>query len=138
MAPNKSWKQRCTYQVCHGNWAASKSYAKICPRCLSSSSICLLHTVFIFLHLFHINFLSSLFFVLAGDSWIALSASTIALTRQYLSLLEDCLRLCTTELAHTVDQVLTDVYSSQLIHFEGSLQNEKIGNPEVSNIVNTQ
>lgn len=65
-----------------------------------------------------------------GESWIALSASTVALTRQYLALLEDCLRLCTTELAHTVDQVLTDVFSAQLSHFEGSLQNEKIGSSE--------
>lgn len=65
-----------------------------------------------------------------GESWIALSASTVALTRQYLSLLEDCLRLFTSELAHTVDQVLADVCSAQFIHFEASLRSEKIGTSE--------
>lgn len=83
-----------------------------------------------------LNLTNLLFFlsliIIIGESWIALSASTVALTRQYLSLLEDCLRLCTTELVHTVDQVLTDVYSAQLLHFEGSLQNDKIGSSEVS------
>lgn len=67
-----------------------------------------------------------------GESWIVLSASTVAFTRQYLSLLEDCLRLCTTELAHTVDQVLTDVFGAQLSHVEVNLQSDKLGNPEKS------
>ncbi|KAJ1524811.1 hypothetical protein ONE63_009682 [Megalurothrips usitatus] len=65
-----------------------------------------------------------------GESWIALSGSTIALTRQYLSLLEDCLKLCTTELIHIVDQVLTDVFYAQLVHFEGNLQSDKTASSE--------
>ena len=65
-----------------------------------------------------------------GESWIALSTSTVALTRQYLSLMEDCLRLCTSELTRIVDQVLSDVFSAQLVHLESNLKNEKSGPSE--------
>jgi hypothetical protein len=40
-------------------------------------------------------------------------------------LLNDCLRLQTTELLHTINDVLYDVFEAQIRHVEASLRNEK-------------
>lgn len=61
-----------------------------------------------------------------GECWINLTTNTIAFSKLYLSLLEDCLRLTTPELQHTVDEVLGDVFHAQLKHVEASLSSEKL------------
>jgi hypothetical protein len=60
-----------------------------------------------------------------GDTWIQLTNNTIVFTKLFLMLLNDCLRLQTTELLHTINDVLYDVFEAQIRHVEASLRNEK-------------
>lgn len=61
-----------------------------------------------------------------GDCWVNLTSSTVAFTKLYLPLLDDCLRLSTPELQHTVDEVLGDVFQAQLKHVEASVASDKL------------
>jgi len=67
-----------------------------------------------------------------ADSWLTLAASTVALARVYVPLLNDFLRLCTPELQNTVDQVLTDVLQAQLMQLESALRSDKTSAADVS------
>ncbi|XP_063931956.1 exocyst complex component 8 isoform X2 [Zophobas morio] len=60
-----------------------------------------------------------------GDIWIQLTNSTLVFAKLYLTLLNDCLQLETTELLHTINEVLYDVFEAQVRHVESSLRNEK-------------
>ncbi|RZB39025.1 exocyst complex component 8, partial [Asbolus verrucosus] len=59
-----------------------------------------------------------------GDIWIQLTSNTVVFTKSYLILLDDCLRLKTTELLYTINEVLYDVFEAQIRHIEASLRNE--------------
>lgn len=59
-----------------------------------------------------------------GDTWIQLTASTLSFTKMFLTLLEDCMRLKTTELIYTIDETLYSVFEAQIRHTENSLRNE--------------
>jgi hypothetical protein len=63
--------------------------------------------------------------VCIGDCWLGLTANTVAFSKLYLTLLEDCLRLATPELVYTVDEVLSDVFKAQMLHVEASLSSDK-------------
>ncbi|KAJ4432975.1 hypothetical protein ANN_15232 [Periplaneta americana] len=60
-----------------------------------------------------------------GDCWLGLTGNTVAFSKLYLTLLEDCLRLATPELLYTVDEVLGDVFQAQMLHVEASLSSDK-------------
>lgn len=62
--------------------------------------------------------------IIAGDTWIQLTASTLSFTKMFLTLLEDCMRLKTTELIYTIDETLYSVFEAQIRHTENSLRNE--------------
>ncbi|KAJ8975831.1 hypothetical protein NQ317_001228 [Molorchus minor] len=59
-----------------------------------------------------------------GDIWLQLTASTLAFTKVFLTLLDDCLRLRTTELMFTIDETLYSVFEAQIKHNENMLRNE--------------
>ncbi|XP_018562650.1 exocyst complex component 8 [Anoplophora glabripennis] len=61
---------------------------------------------------------------ITGDTWIQLTASTLSFTKMFLTLLEDCMRLKTTELIFTIDETLYNVFEAQIRHTENSLRNE--------------
>lgn len=67
----------------------------------------------------------SLSLLCVGDCWLGLTANTVAFSKLYLTLLEDCLRLATPELLYTVDDVLSDVFKAQMLHVEASLSSDK-------------
>lgn len=62
--------------------------------------------------------------LISGDTWIQLTASTLSFTKMFLTLLEDCMRLKTTELIYTIDETLYSVFEAQIKHMENSLRNE--------------
>lgn len=53
-----------------------------------------------------------------------LTGNTIAFVKLYFSLTEDCLKLQTPELLHTIDETLYDVFKAQVKFIEHSLQQE--------------
>ncbi|KAJ8916246.1 hypothetical protein NQ315_016386 [Exocentrus adspersus] len=59
-----------------------------------------------------------------GDTWIQLTASTLSFTKMFLTLLDDCTRLKTTELVYSIDETLYSVLEAQVRHTENSLRNE--------------
>lgn len=61
---------------------------------------------------------------ISGDTWIHLTNNTVVFTKLYLILLNDCLRLETTELLYTINEVLYEVFEAQVRHVEASLRNE--------------
>lgn len=63
--------------------------------------------------------------VYTGDCWLGLTGNTVAFSKLYLTLLEDCLRLATPELLYTVDEVLSGVFQAQILHVEASLSSDK-------------
>ena len=76
--------------------------------------------------------IASIHTYVTGDCWIGLTGNTVAFSKLYLTLLEDCLRLATPELLFTVDEVLGDVFQAQMIHVKASLTSDKY-KPEVCN-----
>jgi hypothetical protein len=64
-------------------------------------------------------------FIYIGDCWLGLTSNTVAFSKLYLMLLEDCLRLATPELLYTVDDVLSDVFQAQMLHVEASCSSDK-------------
>lgn len=59
-----------------------------------------------------------------GGTWLQLTGNTIAFIKSYFSLTEDCLKLYTPELLHTIDETLYDVFKAQVKYVENSLLNE--------------
>ncbi|XP_068084288.1 exocyst complex component 8 [Anabrus simplex] len=70
--------------------------------------------------------IASIHTYVTGDCWISLTGNTIAFSKLYLTLAEDCLRLATPELQYTVDEVLGDVLQAQLRHVEVSFKNDRL------------
>ncbi|XP_072396920.1 exocyst complex component 8 [Diabrotica undecimpunctata] len=60
----------------------------------------------------------------SGDTWIQLTASTLSFTKMFFQLLNDCMKLKTTELVYTIDETLYNVFDAQLKHNENALRNE--------------
>nr|CAD7587786.1 unnamed protein product [Timema genevievae] len=58
--------------------------------------------------------------------WVGLTGNTVAFSKLYLSLLEDCVRLATPELVFTIDEVLGDVFHAQLRHVEISARTDNL------------
>nr|CAD7201473.1 unnamed protein product [Timema douglasi] len=58
--------------------------------------------------------------------WVGLTGNTVAFSKLYLSLLEDCVRLATPELVYTIDEVLGDVFHAQLRHVEISARTDSL------------
>lgn len=71
---------------------------------------------------------------LANDCWIALTDNSLAFSRIYVSLLEDCLSVATPELMAIIDTVLIAVMRIQVQHIIISLTNPKL-KPEVINFL---
>lgn len=61
----------------------------------------------------------------SGDVWLQLTSSTLAFTKSFLTLLDDCLKLKTTELLHTINETLYRVFEAQLRCIEQALRNEQ-------------
>ncbi|XP_066141876.1 exocyst complex component 8 [Euwallacea fornicatus] len=59
-----------------------------------------------------------------GDVWLQLTSSTMAFTKAFLTLLDDCLKLKTTELLHNINETLFKVFEAQLRYNEQVLRNE--------------
>ncbi|KAF7270056.1 exocyst complex component Exo84 [Rhynchophorus ferrugineus] len=51
-----------------------------------------------------------------GDVWLQLTSSNIAFTKTFVTLLDDCLKLKTTELLHVIEETLYIVFDAQLRH----------------------
>ncbi|KAF2880749.1 hypothetical protein ILUMI_25421 [Ignelater luminosus] len=60
-----------------------------------------------------------------GDCWLQLTSNTLSFTKLFLSLLEDCLKLQTSELLYTINETLLEVFTAQVKYLEQSLRNEK-------------
>ncbi|PNF29096.1 Exocyst complex component 8 [Cryptotermes secundus] len=69
--------------------------------------------------------IASIHTYVTGDCWLGLTSNTVAFSKLYLMLLDDCLRLATPELQYTVDDVLSDVFQAQMLHVEASCSSEK-------------
>ncbi|XP_043461106.1 exocyst complex component 8 [Leptopilina heterotoma] len=63
---------------------------------------------------------------LTSDCWISLTTNTLAFSRLYIGLLEDCLSVTTPELISTVENVLTSVMRAQVQHITASLSNPRL------------
>lgn len=59
-----------------------------------------------------------------GDVWLQLTSSNIAFTKVLLTLLDDCLKLKTTEILHVIDETLCTVFEAQIKYNEQALRNE--------------
>lgn len=53
-----------------------------------------------------------------------LTPNVLSFVKLFMSLLDDCLKLYTSELLYTIDEILYDVYDAQLRYVEQSLQSE--------------
>ncbi|KAK4879588.1 hypothetical protein RN001_007734 [Aquatica leii] len=60
-----------------------------------------------------------------GDCWLQLTNNTLSFTKLFLNLLEDCLKLQTSELLYTIDEVLFDILDAQVKYIGQSLRSEK-------------
>ncbi|XP_034946128.1 exocyst complex component 8 [Chelonus insularis] len=60
-----------------------------------------------------------------SDCWISLTSNTLAFSRLYVGLLEDCLSVSTPELIRTIDNVLISVMRTQVEHLIASIENPK-------------
>ncbi|CAG9859377.1 unnamed protein product [Phyllotreta striolata] len=60
----------------------------------------------------------------SGDTWLQLTASTLSFTKMFLNLLNDCMKLKTTELMYTIDETLYNVFEAQVRHNENALRSE--------------
>ncbi|XP_043260267.1 exocyst complex component 8 [Colletes gigas] len=63
---------------------------------------------------------------ITNDRWITLTDNTLAFSKIYVSLLEDCLSVATPELMATIDGVLVSVMRTQVQHITLSLTNPKL------------
>ncbi|XP_012288680.1 exocyst complex component 8 [Orussus abietinus] len=63
---------------------------------------------------------------LSNVSWILLTNNTLAFSKLYISLLEDCLSVTTPELLSTIDGVLVSVLRTQIQHLTAALSNSKL------------
>ncbi|XP_015437491.1 PREDICTED: exocyst complex component 8 [Dufourea novaeangliae] len=63
---------------------------------------------------------------LTNDHWITLTENTLAFSKLYISLLEDCLNVATPELMATIDGVLVSVMRAQVQYIIVSLTNPKL------------
>ncbi|KAI5703336.1 hypothetical protein M8J75_010558 [Diaphorina citri] len=70
--------------------------------------------------------LTSMSSYLTGDCWLRLSHNTILFTRLYLSLLDDCINLATSDLIYNIEETLYAVMQAQLRHVDASLRNDKL------------
>uniref|UniRef100_A0A8D8R4X4 Glypican-4 n=1 Tax=Cacopsylla melanoneura TaxID=428564 RepID=A0A8D8R4X4_9HEMI len=70
--------------------------------------------------------LTSMTSYLTGDCWLRLSNNTILFTRLYLSLLQDCFQLATSELLYSIEDTLYVVMQHQLKHVDASLRNDQL------------
>ncbi|XP_050306757.1 exocyst complex component 8 [Anthonomus grandis grandis] len=59
-----------------------------------------------------------------GDVWLQLTSSNLAFTKAFLTLLDDCLKLKTTELLHPINETLQRVFDAQIRSNEQALRNE--------------
>lgn len=59
-----------------------------------------------------------------GDCWLQLSSNTVGFIKLYLSLVNDCLKLKTSDLLHLIDEILYDTLETQINYIEHSLRNE--------------
>nr|CAI5822840.1 unnamed protein product [Callosobruchus analis] len=59
-----------------------------------------------------------------GDTWIQITASTLAFTKTFFTLLHDCVKLQTSDLIHTIDDTLYTVFEAQIKYNENALRNE--------------
>lgn len=62
---------------------------------------------------------------MTSDTWLSLTSNTLAFSRLYVGLLEDCLSVNTPELMITIDSVLISVMKAQVQHLLASLSNPK-------------
>lgn len=97
----------------------SVDFKKCKMKCLSRI-VCKLQCLF-FVYLC----MCLIYVVYTGDCWLGLTSNTVAFSKLYLTLLEDCLRLATPELLYTVDEVLGGVFQAQILHVEASLSSDK-------------
>ncbi|KAK2581389.1 hypothetical protein KPH14_005073 [Odynerus spinipes] len=63
---------------------------------------------------------------LTNDSWISLTNNTLAFSKLYVSLLEDCLSIATAELMTTIDTALLSLMRTEVQHLITSLNNPKL------------
>ncbi|XP_071451392.1 exocyst complex component 8 [Hetaerina americana] len=63
---------------------------------------------------------------ISGECWLTLTSNTVAFGKLFLTLLEDCIKLATPELMHTMDGVLESVSRAHLRHVESSLRDSKL------------
>ncbi|KAF4533158.1 hypothetical protein B566_EDAN001700 [Ephemera danica] len=61
-----------------------------------------------------------------GDTWLHLTANTVAFTKLYMNLIENCMNLAIPELEHTVGETLAQVLRYQLRHVESCLSRTDI------------
>lgn len=61
-----------------------------------------------------------------NDCWIPLTYNTLTFSKLYVSLLEDCLSIATSELMATIDNVLLTVMRIQVQHLVLSLTDPKL------------
>ncbi|XP_030749677.1 exocyst complex component 8 [Sitophilus oryzae] len=64
-------------------------------------------------------------FYVTGDVWLQLTSCNVAFTKIYLTLVDDCLKLKTTELLHVIEETLYIVFESQMRHNVVSYNNEQ-------------
>ncbi|XP_015520752.2 exocyst complex component 8 isoform X1 [Neodiprion lecontei] len=62
---------------------------------------------------------------MTSETWLSLTSNTLAFSRLYVGLLEDCLSVNTPELMITIDSVLVSVMRAQVQHLLASLSNPK-------------
>lgn len=62
---------------------------------------------------------------MTSETWLSLTSNTLAFSRLYVGLLEDCLSVNTPELMITIDNVLVSVMRAQVQHLLSSLSNPK-------------
>ncbi|KAK0166624.1 hypothetical protein PV327_004116 [Microctonus hyperodae] len=62
---------------------------------------------------------------LTSNYWISLTSNTLAFSRLYVGLLEDCLSVTTPELIFTIENVLISVMRVQVQHIVAALNNAK-------------
>lgn len=62
---------------------------------------------------------------ITGDVWLQLTTNTLAFTKLIINLLNDVLKIRTTELIHAINETLYSVFDAQIRHNELALRSEK-------------
>lgn len=65
-------------------------------------------------------------FHVTNECWIPLTSNTLAFSKLYVGLLEDCLNVATPELLSKIEDVLVSVMRTQVQHLLTSLTNSKL------------